>query len=267
MSHSPVELLNLRPEPVLPPLYRDGRQWLGSLIGPFLCLGTGLLIGLAAPRHQNDWLGGAILLPALIGLAVAILVSLSCAIASFKHRERYALWSLLTALPSLTVVLWLLLSAGYSVIDGFNRRQLAEIQKTYWSQLKQDPEIVLREKWYLTHDSREGMMRYSFARVEIQYTEDQLQRIYEVAPKMRDDLFQSSGCSREFLAAHFQEAYDRAEKINHSMLRHIVSHPNAPLELVEKVAQAKDRPWGAVQAARMALEKRKGEAKSGPQKG
>lgn len=255
VKDDPVELLNLRPESSEPILYRAGWWWLWALVGPLLCLGAGILIGMSAPK-QSGWFNTAALIPIAIGLGAGLLLSIGCSIRAFVRRERQALWSLLLALPSLTVVLWLLVLAGHYGFENFQRRQASLRQQKWQAQLRQDPEIALREKWYVAKDSRLFLLKNAFADSGISFTQEQLTRIYEEGPSMREDIFQSPACSRDFLAAHFSEAMERSKKYGSRMLCNIVTHPNAPIELVEQVARDPSQHSDAVSAAKRALKKR-----------
>jgi hypothetical protein len=58
------------------------------------------------------------------------------------------------------------------------------------------------------------------------------------------------------LAGHFEEAWQQCHGIGDEELVNIVSNPNTPLELVEKVASSHAPLGRATDAAKRALEKR-----------
>lgn len=123
-----------------------------------------------------------------------------------------------------------------------------------------DPSVALREDWAAKSDSHYRVFLNSFSDDQVRYTPELLEEIYDRVPSMRDYLFRSKACTTEFLVRHFDEAYDRSFGISYTRLASIVSNPNTPLPLVEKVARSETIPGGAVQPARNALAARTGKS-------
>ena len=125
--------------------------------------------------------------------------------------------------------------------------------KTLYEELRRDPEIALREKWYELHREHREAFHDSLKDPAVPYTLDLLKRFYTEAPVTRDVIFSHPACDAAFLSEHFEEACERAASINLQMLAAIVSNPNTPRELVERVATSRVLPWGAVEPARRNL--------------
>jgi len=148
-----------------------------------------------------------------------------------------------------------------------HRHNMENKKMEYWTsnsnELKKliisDPNIAFREHWYLSSDTfKQQAFRNSLDDPTVNYTLEMLQSIYDEAPAMRDAIFRQRNCSREFISAHYTEAYALCnEKLNCDMLGGMMKNPNTPIELIEKIAESKKLPVAAVYPARSALEKRK----------
>jgi hypothetical protein len=124
-----------------------------------------------------------------------------------------------------------------------------------YEQLRRDPEIALREKWFELYDEHGRAFGDSLKDPTVPYTLSLLRRFYTEAPVTRDAIFAHPACDAAFLTDHYQEAYERAKEINYGMLAAIVSNPNTPRELVERVATSETLPWGAVEPAQRNLKR------------
>ncbi len=83
-----------------------------------------------------------------------------------------------------------------------------------------------------------------------------LTRLYVEAPQFRIAILSHPRCPTNLLTENFQEAYEKSFNHSYEMLAAIVSNPNTPIELVEKVANAHDVPGGAVYPAQCELKRR-----------
>ncbi len=142
-------------------------------------------------------------------------------------------------------------------IEYASRQRLSEqTDARLIEKIRIDPEIVLRERWFAQSYEHRKAFANSLTDSQVCYSLSLLKKLYAEAPEARDALFIAPGCDAAFLTEHFQEAWDRAEYINYEMLASIVSNPNTPLDLVEKVAQSHTLPMGAVEPAQKALQTR-----------
>jgi hypothetical protein len=122
--------------------------------------------------------------------------------------------------------------------------------------LEDDPTIAYRERWDLKDSHHKNVFQGSFSNPNVKYTPELIEKIYKAIPSMRAYEFTSIACSSEFLAQHFDEAYQQAIHVNYEPLAWMVQNPNTPIELVEKVASSKTLPGGAVHPAKRSLKKR-----------
>jgi hypothetical protein len=240
-------------------------KWLGIIV----CGGLGaFLSGYAAPLGATitglreggwnwqflpfiigGWVGGSLL--ALITITASQLA---------RRRSPFALAAPLILPP---IVAFVCGAVSFPILVGHSaakarksQKKLQASQEKYaalYQQLQRDPEIALREQWYLLYDEHGRAFNDSIKDPNIPYTLDLLKRFYAEAPVTRDVIFSHPACDTAFLSEHFQEAYDRAHSISYGMLASLVSNPNTPRELVEKVAQSETLPLGAVGPARRAL--------------
>lgn len=252
----PVEVLNLQQEGASGPR-RDGGWWIASILALICCTGLGFLVAISLPPMESDWFGMRLIAAISGGVLLGSLLSVIFGVVSFARSERRSAWCLLAAVPS---GLFLLTCIGAVVQEQLARHQdredMADRQAAA-GLIRADPSIALWEHWDKSTDAnRSSAFRNSFSDPRVHYTAEMLQRIYDEAPTMRDYVFANPACTAEFLSAHFQEAWDRSRKISYVMLANIASNPNTPIELVEKVAHAKDIPVGAVEPAAYALKKR-----------
>ena len=205
------------------------------------------------PFVYGGWIGGG---------AIAIIGIIFCSI-----RDLGAPASGVTALllpPALGLIFgaisFPLLAHSNRIQEQAAQQRLEASAKTYaelYEILRRDPEIALRERWYAIYDEHVRVFGDSLKDPTVPYSLQLLKRFYDEAPTTRDGIFAHPACDSTFLSEHFQEAYERAVSINYGMLASIVSNPDTPIELVEKVASSDSLPMGAVGPARTALEKRK----------
>jgi hypothetical protein len=125
---------------------------------------------------------------------------------------------------------------------------------TYLQLARNDPAIVIEERWLDKWDLKRQVLNTSMIDGSIPFTEDQLDLIFKTWGY--PEVFRHPSCSPEFLSSHFTTSLNRAREIDYSDLAAIVSNPATPLELVEKVASSDNLPWGAVGPAKQAVEKR-----------
>ena len=133
---------------------------------------------------------------------------------------------------------------------------IPEISKSPMTLLEEDPSIAIKENWDDLNSPKRDAFIASFSNPKVKYTTNLVEDIYRTLPDLRRYLYRSQSCSPKFLAAHFDEAYQRSIHSNYDELASIVSNPNTPLELVEKVASSKKIPMAAVYPAREILKKR-----------
>lgn len=126
--------------------------------------------------------------------------------------------------------------------------------------IRQNPQVIFDEGW---HTSK----RYTHTRAiiaslgdpDVPFTEDMIRRLLDEAPVYKRYAFQHPCCSSDFLANHFDEAYEMAKGVDHRMLAAIVSHRNTPIEFVRRIAASQEIPVGAVHAAQRELKRREKE--------
>jgi hypothetical protein len=259
MSDDPLSVLNLKDEPELPTRGR-GVWWIVSLFSLGSCIGAGFLVALSQPHRESDWLGMSLIVPIFFGIGLGALLCVAFATVSLVRKERGSLWALLAALPCGALLMWALLGLADTSIKEAEYKAAHLRLEQYTAQLRKDPEVGLREKWYESKDNEKFCAyRDSFSDSQVPYSTELLQRIYDGVPKSENYVFMHPGCSSEFLAAHFQEACDH----NWLMLQHIVSNPNTPIELVDSVARSKQLHFSAVRAAQEALKRRNAAAQQG----
>jgi hypothetical protein len=139
--------------------------------------------------------------------------------------------------------------------------------KRKMSLLENNPEIAFNERWDHKASSYQRVFQDSFSNPNVKYSVETLEEIYQYisrAPGLQDYIYCSRSCSKEFLARHFDEERQRSRNISYTGLANLVSNPNTPLDLVEKVAASGTIPVGAVYPARKILSQRKSEQLSQP---
>lgn len=164
-------------------------------------------------------------------------------------------------------------AAGALADSPANKKRAEEAEreakeyKRLMSLLENDPEIALRERWDLKNPLHRSVFEDSFSNPKVRYTEEILEEIYQSVPGVpgvRDYVYCSKACSKEFLARHFDEECQRSVNVSYVGLANLVSNPNTSLDLVEKIASSKTIPIGAVYPARKALSQRRSEQVSQP---
>ena len=139
--------------------------------------------------------------------------------------------------------------------------------KSWMEMLIKDPSIALQERWDIKNRPRQLTFQRSFSNPKVKYTPDLLDAIFETCPSMQDDEFLSPYCSSDFLSRHFDEAFEQGRKWplqTQQRLNAIFRNPNAPIELVEKVAFATNYPGGSAAYAKLVLKWRQSEIQKQP---
>ena len=149
----------------------------------------------------------------------------------------------------IVVPAYLIVTANESAVKHKAKAQ-ADAYKQFMPLLEKDPALGLKERWDLKKDMHRWVFIQSFSNPKIKYTDALLEEIHQICPSIRDCVFSSLSCSKEFLARHFGEEFESG---NQGGLATIVSNPNTPLDLVEKVATAKGYPAGVTMPAENAL--------------
>ena len=145
-------------------------------------------------------------------------------------------------------------SPAKEAADKNRAKQQADAYKQFMPLLENDPALGLKERWDLKKDLHQWVFMQSFSNPKIKYTDALLEEIHQTCPSIRNFVFSSKSCSKEFLEKHFDEEFERAKNPAHQGgLAAIVSNPNTTLDLVEKVATAKGYPAGVTMPAENAL--------------
>jgi hypothetical protein len=126
------------------------------------------------------------------------------------------------------------------------------------SSLENDPGIAFKEGWNLELSPWWEVIIASFSDQKVKYNDDLLEKFHRQYPGLRDSVYCSRGASKEFLVRHFDEEYQRCQNISYTGLANLVSNPNTPLDLVQRVASS-NLPFGAIEPARKALAGRRSE--------
>ena len=104
--------------------------------------------------------------------------------------------------------------------------------------LVSDPEIALRERWFAQKRDNE-ILRYLFTeslkKVSVNYSPDQLARIYKEAPDVRSLVVANPACDSAFLADHWIHALGEAQVGNDEILIAIVANPKTPRALLQNL--------------------------------
>ncbi len=133
----------------------------------------------------------------------------------------------------------------------------ADANKHLMPLLENNPTLGIMERWDLKKDQHKRVFLESFSNPKVKYTDELLEKIHQTCPSIQDCVFHSQSCSREFLARHFDEEFERGKNPAYQgALMAIVSNPNTPLELVEKVASTQGFAGGVSISAEHALRQR-----------
>lgn len=137
------------------------------------------------------------------------------------------------------------------------REREAAAVKQIIAEIRTSPSVIFQKGWHLSDDPLTvRAVTASFRDPGTCYSAEMLERLYVEAPRYRPGVLANPACPPHLLVDHFQEAYERAGSASYEMLAAIVSNPNTPTELVEKVATSQTIPVGAVYPARKELKRR-----------
>jgi len=187
-----------------------------------------------------------------MGLTVVPLASVMClALLRRIFSPRFATTSLSTALGILIISPTLSWAIGYRV-QLPTSRELAkerefhattnEAYRHYAAQIKMDPEIVLRERWFVWDDSdrvgakakaRWDVFEKSFQPNELNapYTADHLRRIYEQSPFSRPWVASHPLCPRDLIEQLWPSLFSLRDV---SMIEGVIKNPTTPRHLLEE---------------------------------
>jgi hypothetical protein len=259
MNQDPATLLNLDEDPATARV-RSGACWMLSIGILVVAVVVSCCVALRLPRQESDWFGIRYIATIGAGFMIGALFCVAFAVVSFLRRERHSVWAMTLAAPCLAA--WL--SVGATGLDGFVRKVQSDrhnaLAAQYHEQLRRDPDIALREKWYVlvsgADSTRWNVVYNSFSDASVPYTLAHLQRFYDLSPALRQYLFRHPSCTPEFLAAHFPASLNYNDDFNSITVESIISNPNCPIELVEKVA-ASHLPGGVLATATNVLKHRR----------
>jgi peptidoglycan/LPS O-acetylase OafA/YrhL len=82
------------------------KWWVGAVISPFLFLGIGLLVALASPARQDDWMGMRFVIPVMGGLLLGCLLAFVFTAISIIKQEAGCFYALLVSVPALLFILY-----------------------------------------------------------------------------------------------------------------------------------------------------------------
>ena len=137
--------------------------------------------------------------------------------------------------------------------------------ETWMPLLENNPGIALTERWDIKNKWRKAVFAASFTNSAVKYTGDDIEAIFQSCPSIRDDIFRSQFCTKEFLSAHFDEEFDRGRNVlTQNGLNNLVANPNTPIELVEKIASARYYSVVVTSRAQKILAKRQSELVTKP---
>jgi 3-methyladenine DNA glycosylase AlkC len=152
--------------------------------------------------------------------------------------------------------------AAYQALD----RRASEAKDFLMPMLEHDPNVALSERWDRKSIQHRNVFKESFSNPKVKYTDDLLEEIRQTCPDVRDYVFRSESCSKDFLVKHFDEEYALSSKWSYQHgLEDIIANLNTPIELVEKVASSHDfdsiigNHGNIAQQAQMVLAKRRSE--------
>ncbi len=154
------------------------------------------------------------------------------------------------------VVVPIYLSESGKESDAKRRaKKEADANKQFMPLLENDPSLGLNERWDLKNDMHHWIFENSFSNPQIKYTTDLLEKIYQTCPSIRNYVYRCQHCSESFLASHFDEEVEKVREnpASQAGLVAIVSNPNTPLDLVEKVVSNNGLPGGVTMPAEQAL--------------
>ena len=107
-----------------------------------------------------------------------------------------------------------------------------------YDQLVTEPEIVLRERWFVWDPGREPhhyLFLKSLKDPDVPYTSALLDRIYRASPETQALVVAHSACDASFLASHWPDALCQSEQGKDELLIAMIQNPKTPVHLVEEL--------------------------------
>lgn len=239
---------------------RSTHWWLASILSLLGFAGLAFLIGL---QTRDNW-GAAVLLLGVLYIGAFICVLLAAI--SFAKRETRRTWASIAALPCLGFLIWGLPGIARDAYRQWQSDLDFRVYSASLDQLKANPEIALQEHWPATRTTPQSRAFFDAVWAPyVQFSAGQLERIYADLPDFREVVFRQPACTPEFIAVHFPEALNRAQRDSPRMLEYIVQHPHTPLPLVQRVVfSRKQLPFEPPYQAGLNLQIRKSEVPDDP---
>jgi len=161
-----------------------------------------------------------------------------------------------------------LLAMAANTTKGPAERQRLNEERVMTAKLEANPEICITERWDLLDVQGQGkaqrkidihrhILVASFSNPRVAYTPQQLETIHRTMPAVRDCVFCSSSCSKDFLEAHFNAEFEKALHRERDGLMNLISNPNCSDELIERVAGSEQLPNDTANAAGRILKERR----------
>ena len=99
----------------LPEVRSDGHFWLLSILVPLGLLGLGILVALAQPQNQNDWIGVGAMIPVMVGSVLAAISALGFSAVSIFRAERHAAVAFLSGAVAVIYLAFVIISVAKAI--------------------------------------------------------------------------------------------------------------------------------------------------------
>ena len=127
-----------------------------------------------------------------------------------------------------------LLIAG---VGEASRKAAIETNKERLALIRQDPEIIFREKWHLkSYDSGLSVVESALRDHSIGFTDPQLRRLYKEMGWQRVYVLGNPHCSVEFLRPVWEQLREKGFYSDTQTTEQLVKNPTTPIEWLEEIA-------------------------------
>ena len=202
---------------------------------PLIVVFLSVLIGFSAKPSSGDWLGLQKFVVIFWGVLFGAILSVVCAILAFRLKEPNRNISIFPAIVAST----LLLVFGSSIFSAKVREnkelRSKELFEDYRTKFTENPSSILTLPWNAITDEERRAAGVVVKRGNIEFSEDELEELYNAVPDFRRFILMRYSLRREFVESSFDDALELALVGDYSLMAGIAVNPETPIEILSRI--------------------------------
>jgi hypothetical protein len=206
-----------------------------------LSVAIGVIIWMNMTHVESDWFGIRYLFVMLVCLIVGSLVTIVFSIISAVRKEYSFPMSVFFAFPSACFLSLLVFGVVKIFIANSENKALREEREKRIALLEEkfrkNPYIGIEERWFNVQPPYYAEIYKKTLKDNPDFfTIEQLEKIFDEVPVLREDILRSKACTEEFLQRNFHKIYNSNST---NLLEVLALKSNVPFQFLEKISQVR----------------------------